>query len=71
MANLKTEHVTTHTVTLTDRELHALRVAADIALAANASTTPDQEQAWMAFSKLGKPATRSTPETFFHPADRD
>lgn len=58
MAGLSTKQTTTHTLTLTDRELHALRVAADIALASGLATTPDQEQAWNAFSRLGKPATR-------------
>lgn len=56
MPELTTEQVTTHTLTLTDTELHAVRQAALCAIEHH----PDYEHAdiWRALGKLGKPATR-------------
>ncbi|MGI3230580.1 hypothetical protein ACRJ4B_49845 [Streptomyces sp. GTA36] len=58
MPQLTTEQVTTHTLRLTDTELYALRQAALCAIEHH----PDYEhaEAWRAFGKLGKPATRPT-----------
>ncbi|MEV7867469.1 hypothetical protein AB0P17_15510 [Streptomyces sp. NPDC088124] len=63
MPTLTTEQVTTHTITLTEDELRALREAAGIALKAK----PDSEHVdqWAAFVRLGKPATRSAARADF------
>lgn len=52
MPELKTEKVTTHTLVLTDTELHAVRQAALCAIEHH----PDYEHAdiWREFGKLGK-----------------
>ncbi|WTW96589.1 hypothetical protein OG216_25910 [Streptomycetaceae bacterium NBC_01309] len=56
MADITTEQITRHTVTLTDPELLALREAAALAMA----HAPDHEHhdAWKALRRLGAPTTR-------------
>lgn len=58
MPELNTEHVTRHTVTLTDTELESLREAARIALSTVEGTCVFTND-WKALRSLGK-ATRST-----------
>lgn len=55
MPNPSTEQVTTHTLTLTDA---ALRTASRLALDSAADRTPEHDDAWRAFTRLGMPATR-------------
>lgn len=57
MPQIETQHVTTHTITLTSHELESLREAARIALS-NTEANPFVKD-WQAFAKLGAPATRS------------
>ncbi|MFD5057419.1 hypothetical protein [Streptomyces sp. NPDC058394] len=69
MPELNTEHVTRHTVTLTDTELESLREAARIALSAIGETCVFTDD-WKALRSLGK-ATRSTAsltDTLAHPS---
>ena len=68
MPEISTQHVTTHTVTLTGLELESLREAARIALDHEPHTI--HRTAWTALSKLGAPATRSRPgltDTYANP----
>ncbi|MGW1182975.1 hypothetical protein ACWD7Y_05255 [Streptomyces drozdowiczii] len=57
MAELTTEKVTTHTLTLTDEELASLRLAASTAL--NGSVPSPHDCHWREFARLGMPATRT------------
>lgn len=57
MAELNTQHVTTHTVTLTDFELESLCEAARMAL--DATDTCVHTNAWQALSRLGKGPLRT------------
>ncbi|MFJ2162561.1 hypothetical protein [Streptomyces sp. NPDC087856] len=73
MPELTSEHVTTHTLVLTDAELAALRNAARIALDVDARAVFDQKHhhpdwfgsrdpaAWETFTRLGLSATRGNP----------
>lgn len=61
MPDLKTDQVITHTLTLTDGELEALRQAARLALhGGNEVLTPQHKSAWEAFQDLGLPAKRGS-----------
>ncbi|MGW1938966.1 hypothetical protein [Streptomyces goshikiensis] len=62
MPELSTQHVTTHTVTLTAMELESLREAARIAL--SYADTCVHTSAWQALSKLGKGPTRGGADGF-------
>lgn len=57
MPELRTQHVTTHTVTLTDLELESLREAVRMAL--DATDTCVHTNAWQALSRLGKGPLRA------------
>ncbi|MFE5662443.1 hypothetical protein ACFQ7W_00735 [Streptomyces niveus] len=57
MATLKTEQTTTHTVTLTEDELRALREAASVAL--SSGSVSEHTERWRTLRTLGAPVTRS------------
>lgn len=57
MPELSSKQATTHTLTLTEAELEALRRAAAQALGADGGSP--HADIWRAFTRLGRPNTRS------------